>query len=138
MKIMLPKIDPVDLSNPPEDLDEKVRESFKSFTSGTNHEYIDDDKLYYIDRIRNELSPNYDAHKAVVDAVMQQQRYHFEETGEFMDEDEFYDIGFMEDMYELGISDTNLYGKRGNSGSDAKQINSTLARIIRVVMNYGV
>ena len=47
----------IDLVNPPENLEEIVQDYFADYTSGTNPDYLDDDKLAYIDLIRKKIHP---------------------------------------------------------------------------------
>ena len=80
----------VDIENPPSDFEEQIKQCFRDYTEGTAKEYTYQDKLAFIDRIR-ELAN--DVPEYSTDAVMELMKGHFEfqisEYGEFPNEDDF-------------------------------------------------
>lgn len=129
----------IDLENPPKDLEMIVQTYFGDYTSGTNEDYVDDDKLAYIDLLRDKIHPEqHDGYEAVKQSILYSCEWQLTEEGELPSVDDFWDLGWIGKMYEQG--DKKLYDKQyGWKGMDHHsydRIHHTLVRMIKAVMSY--
>ena len=129
----------IDMVKPPENLEEIVQTYFHDFTSGTNPEYMDDDKLAYIDLIRAKVHPEKgDAWDAAERLLVERFKYDLENCGYPPDASEYWNVSFFSECYESG--DMKLYDKQyGWKHMDHHvydKIHHTLVRIIKAVVNY--
>lgn len=129
----------IDLENPPKDLEMIVQTYFGDYTSGTNEDYVDDDKLAYIDLLRDKIHPEkHDGYEAVKQSILYSCEWQLTEEGELPSVDDFWDLGWIGEMYEQG--DKKLYDKQyGWKGMDHHsydRIHHTLVRMIKAVMSY--
>lgn len=129
----------IDLLNPPENLEEIVQDYFADYTSGTNPDYLDDDKLAYIDLIRKKIHPEKESYEAVKKKLTDWFEYQLDESERVPDISECWSVEFFESCYEDG--DMKLYDKQyGFKSMDHHQydkIHHTLVRIIAAIINYG-
>jgi len=133
-----PNVD-IDLLDPPENLEEIVQTYFHDFTSGTNPEYMDDDKLAYIDLLRKKVHPEKEDSSYAVEQIMVDRfKYDLENSDYPPDASEYWDVSFFADCYEAG--DMKLYDKQyGWKRMDHHvydKIHHTLVRMIKAVVNY--
>lgn len=114
----------IDLENPPENLEEIVQDYFADYTSGTNPDYMDDDKLAYIDLIRKKIHPEKESYEAVKEKL----------TDWF----ECWSMEFFEDCYNDGDKKfyDKQYGWEKMNHHQYDKIHHTLVRIISAVINY--
>lgn len=129
----------IDLVNPPDDLEDIIQRYFADYTSGTNPAYMDDDKLAYIDLIRDKIHPEQDdEYRAVEEMIVDRFKYDIENGDNFPDADEYWNIDMFAECYKNG--NKNLYSKQyGYKKMDHHtydQVHHTLVRIIKAVMNY--
>lgn len=134
MIIKLPSIDPIDTLNVPDDFEDKVKESFKKFTAFTNPKYTYEDKLMYIDDLREYLHPS-EPYEAVKQLILDKAEFELDEYGNFPDKDDYWNIEFMCDCYKKGdkpLRDT--YEKKRHSDND--QTLKVIFEIIKIVVNW--
>lgn len=119
----------------PEDFDDQIRAAFAAYTEGTNPAYTYQDKLAFIDRMREYIHEARDADLCVREIALETYQYNLDEYGSLTDIDEFNTMEFMEQVFERGR--TNLYSHyTGNHRIDDK-IMEMIARVIKVVINFG-
>ena len=130
----------IDLENPPENLEEIVQDYFADYTSGTNPDYLDDDKLAYIDLIRKKIHPEKESYEAVKKKLTDWFEYQLDESERVPDISECWSMEFFEDCYNDG--DKKLYDKQYGykemNHHQYDEIHHTLVRIISAVINYEV
>lgn len=128
----------IDLVNPPENLEEIIQHYFSDYTSGTNPDYLDDDKLAYIDLIRKKIHPEKESSAAVRKKLTDWFEYQLDYVDEIPDARECWSTEFFESCYEDG--DMKLYDRQyGWKRQDHHQydkIHHTLVRIIAAIINY--
>ncbi len=103
----------IDIENVPEDFEEQIKKSFEEYTSGTADDYKYQDKLGYIDLIREYANKEkgLDGYEAVKQLMHERMDYLIEndELSDFDYEDEFKTLDFMSDCYERG-REVSLHG----------------------------
>lgn len=129
----------IDMVNPPENLEEIVQTYFHDYTSGTNPAYMDDDKLAYIDLLREKVHPEKaDPWDAVKRLLTERFQYDLENCDYPPDASEYWNVSFFSECYEAG--DMDLYDKQyGWKPMDHRvydKIHHTLVRMIKAVVNY--
>lgn len=128
----------IDLVNPPANLEEIIQDYFADYTSETNPNYLDDDKLAYIDLIRKKIHPEKESSVAVRKKLTDWFEYKLDYGDDVPDARECWDVEFFEECYEDG--DKKFYDKQyGWKDMDHHQydkIHRTLVRIIAAVINY--
>lgn len=136
MKINLPWVAPINTLNLPDDFKARVRSSFKQFTEGTSKEYQFEDKLLYLDNLRQyylrkDKSPE-DAIKTMIgDAVV----YQLDNYGESLSADEILSTEFMEAAYEKGFRPLrDAY--EPYSSSDNTATLKVILDIVKIIVNY--
>lgn len=137
MYISLPKEIRVDIDNVPEDLEKRVQEAFADFTNGTNPKFMFEDKLYFIDLMTKYLH-HQDSTEKVNDRIVAVFSHELNEYGEFAEESEFLTKSFMEECYEMGVSDAELYSREfaKHGKHDNEKIMRIECRVIKAVMDY--
>ena len=129
----------IDLENPPENLEEIVQDYFADYTSGTNPDYMDDDKLAYIDLIRKKIHPEKESSAAVRNKLTDWFEYKLDYDDDVPDVRDCWSVEFFESCYEDGdmkLYDTQ-YGWENMNHHNYDKIHHTLVRIISAVINYG-
>ena len=130
----------IDLENPPENLEKIVQDYFADYTSGTNPDYLDDDKLAYIDLIRKKIHPEKESYEAVRKKLTDWFEYKLDYCDDVPDVRECWSVEFFEDCYNDG--DKKLYDKqygwREMNHHQYDKIHHTLVRIISAIINYEV
>lgn len=137
MTIRLPWInEPIDTENPPENFDQLVEESFRKFTEGTAIDYRFEDKLCYLDNLREKyLTNGEDDDEAVTRLIGEAVKYNLEEYGESLTEDDLLSVEFMEQCYREGSRRFHRqYDRWSHSRSTRAQ--KIILRIIQIVVNY--
>lgn len=137
MMIMLPRGIRVDVFNfNTDELIERVKEEFAEYTSGTNPDYMYQDKLLFIDLMVQRLH-HADATEKVNRLIKNTFEYQLDEYGDIMDESEFLSKEFMEDCYQLGQEDHKLYSRNftGDHYTD-ERIMLVESIVIKAVMDY--
>lgn len=124
----------VDVNNPPEDFEEQIRKSFAGYTAGTNKDYTYQDKLAYIDLIRQYAHREPDGTDEATDYIKERFEYELDEFGNFTPESDFQTIEVMADMWERGNMKLHEHFT-GDHHIDDK-IQMLLVRAIKVVINY--
>lgn len=137
MYITLPKGISVDIDNVPDDFEKEVQNAFADFTKGTNPKFMYEDKLYFIDLMTNYLH-HQDATEKVNDRIVSAFRHELNEYGEFAEESEFLTREFMEECYEMGVDDAQLYSRyfTKHGKHDNEKIMRIECRVIKAVMDY--
>ena len=134
MIIKLPHIDPIDTLDLPFDFEKKVNHSFKMFTELTNPKYTYEDKLMYLDNLRDYLHP-YESEEAVKQLILERTEFEIDEYRDFPDKDEFWSIEFMCHCYENGNKNfRDRYEKRSSGMND--QTLKAIFTIIQIVINW--
>lgn len=132
---------PIDLVNPPDNLEEIVQDYFADYTSGTNPDYMDDDKLAYIDLLRKKIHPEKkDSYEAVKKKLTDWFEYELDEGDRVPDISDCWSMEFFESCYEDGdmkLYDTQ-YGWKEMNHHEYDRIHHTLVRIISAIINYEV
>ena len=137
MMIMLPRGIRVDVFNfNTDELIERVKEEFGEYTSGTNPDYMYQDKLLFIDLMVQRLH-HADPSEKVNRLIKRTFEYQLDEYGDIMDESEFLSKEFMEDCYSLGQEDHKLYSRNftGDHYTD-ERIMLVESIVIKAVMDY--
>lgn len=137
MYISLPKDIRVDIDNVPEDLEKRVQEAFADFTNGTNPKFMFEDKLYFIDLMTKYLH-HQDSTEKVNDRIVAVFSHELNEYGEFAEESKFLTKSFMEECYEMGVEDAELYSREfaKHGKHDNEKIMRIECRVIKAVMDY--
>ena len=144
MIVFLPRNVRIDLDDIPNDFEAIVRKTFHDYTSGTAVAYRYHDKLAFIDRCSEIFHRSANCHEAVKTLIVDRTEFELDEYGELPDKDDFWSMEFMEDCYEQGKKDAQLYSKY-YSESECMQRNDKhlndkimklMERIIKVVINY--
>lgn len=129
----------IDLVNPPENLEEIVQTYFGDYTSGTAKEYMDDDKLAYIDLLRDKIHPEKtDEDQAVENMMTDWFRYEIENSDEAPDAADLWDTDFFVECYRQGNKKlyAKQYGEEEMDHHTYDKIHHTLVRIIKAVMDF--
>lgn len=137
-KVKLPRGIEVDIFNLPEDFEEQIKESFSGYTEETAKEYRYCNKLGYIDCCIKYLNGgNGNSSDDIVNEMVEGRiLYEWRENGEIIDEDDIYSCEFMEDCYERGKKDAELYSHFGSDDHYVyDQIQKVLVKVITIVMN---
>lgn len=137
MIIELPRKIKVDVWNfNTDELTAKVKEEFGQYTSGTNPDYMYQDKLLFIDLMVQRLHHS-DAEEKVNRLIKNTFEYQLDEYGELMEPSEFLTQEFMVDCYNLGQEDHKLYSRNfsGDHHMD-ERIMLIEAIVIKAVMDY--
>lgn len=119
----------------PEDFDDQIRQAFKDYTHGTSKAYTYQDKLSFIDCVRQYLHNAKDATECVKTLVLETYKYNLDEYGELTDIDDFNTLDFMTEAFEKGRTD--LYANYTGDHHIDDKIMEMVVRIIKVVINYG-
>lgn len=134
MIIKLPQVNTtIDLTNPPENLEDIVCESFSKYTAETNPEFVFYDKLAYIDVLRDWLHPK-SSDNVVRDMFRDYFDYQLDENGDIPDHEDYWSMDFFESCVEAGKKP--LYAHFGNSRREEEIILRSICRIIKVVVNW--
>ena len=136
MIIRLPWIREIDTLDLPENFEQLVEESFRRFTEGTAKEYRSEDKLCYLDNLRERyLSGGEDDEEAVTRLIGEAFKYNLEEYGEVLEKDDLLSVEFMTQCYSEGSRRfCRQYDKRSHSRD--LQTRKVILRIIQIVVNY--
>lgn len=137
MYITLPKGINIDTYNVPDDFELMVQEAFAKYTEGTNPKFMYEDKLCFIDLMANYLH-HQDAKEKVNARIISEFSYELTEYGEYTEESEFLTREFMEDCYEMGVDDAQLYSRDFSQHDkyENEKIMRILCRAIKAVMDY--
>lgn len=146
MKIKLPRGYEIEIDERnefalPEDFEEEITRTFGEYTLETSKYYTYADKLSFIDLCVSYMngtkhSPSY-AYDTVIEKVKRVFAYELEENGEFIEEEDVYNLDFMGDCYMDGRKDCVLfqdYNEYDRYKKEAKQ--KLLVEIIKIVMRY--
>lgn len=135
MIIKLPHVDVIDTLHLPDDFEERVKHSFKVFTECTNKAYTYEDKLMYLDNLRNRYLRSRDAEEEVKRLILDTAEFQLDEHGDFPDKDEFWDMSFMRQCFEKGDSKfRDEYEK--TSRRDNEKTLTAIFRIIQIITNW--
>lgn len=137
MMIMLPRGIRVDVFNfNTDELIERVQEEFGEYTSGTNPDYMYQDKLLFIDLMVQRLH-HADSGEKVNRLIKSTFEYQLDGYGDIMDESEFLSREFMEDCYSLGQEDHKLYSRNFTEDHYTdERIMLVESIVIKAVMDY--
>lgn len=124
----------IPLDNPPDNLEELAREAFRSFTYGTTKEYMDEDKLSFLDNIRKQLNPE-DFDEYYREYAHDELDWAIDESDGDFDLHEDVDLAheFAESCFDKGFKPFKKEGAGRNN-----IVNHSLVRVIRAVSEYGV
>lgn len=113
-----------------------VKEEFAQYTSGTNPDYMYQDKLLFIDLMVQRLHHADSANK-VNRLIKKTFEYQLDEYGELMEPSDFLSQEFMEDCYNLGQEDHKLYSRNftGDHHID-ERIMLIESIVIKAVIDY--
>lgn len=131
--ISLPGGMDIEITDPPENLEDVVGDAFAKYTSETARDYIDEDRLSFIDTMIRRLNSASDSWSCVQDLIKGRFDCELSEYGRLMDKDEFYTIEFFSVCWEDGLSHAQLRC-RWEDRHKRDAVNRLLARIIRTVM----
>lgn len=134
MKVKFASNVEIDLAHIPEDFEDRIRESFKKFTSGTAKDYTYQDKLAYIDVMRRCLHKAHDAEKCVRHLMHEMLDYEVIEYGDIPNREDYLSVEFMTSCFDAGR--TNLYAQYTKDRHVDEAIMQLLVRAIKVVINY--
>lgn len=138
MNVKFPRGLVIDLNDIPNDFEQQIERAFKEYTSGTNPEYMYQDKLCFIDRMSELLHGDYSDEVIVDDWIDKYCEYERHENSKFVTEDDVYCYESMCSMVRVGRESHELYGTYKEKGSrEDSKIMKLLCRAIKVVMNYG-
>jgi len=117
-------------------LRKRVQEEFAEYTSGTNPDYMYQDKLLFIDLMCQRLH-HADPDTKVNRLIKKTFEYQLDEYGDIMDESEFLSKEFMGDCYQLGQEDHKLYSRNftGDHHTD-ERIMLVESIVIEAIMSY--
>ena len=136
-EVKLPRGIDVDIFNLPEDFEEQIKESFKGYTEETAKEYRYCDKLGYIDCCIKYLNGGNRSDDIVNEMVEGRIVCEWRENRKIIDEDYIYCSEFMEECYDRGKEDAELYSHFGSDDHHIyDQIQKVLVKVITIVMNY--
>lgn len=136
MTIELPRGLTIDIDNVPENLEELVAKSFAEYTEVTHRDYTYQDKLHYIDVMVRKLH-HADSTAAVNDEIKSLFEYKLDEYGNIADKDDFYSQEFMEQCYNRGQKDHELYSHNYfNDHRANEKVMKILVRVIKAVINW--
>lgn len=135
MIIKLPWIDPIDTLNLPEDFDELVTKSFHEFTKGTAKDYEFEDKLLYLDILRERYLYPEEEKEAVARLIGESVKYELETYGEVPDKDEILSVEFMEQCYREGSRPLRNQYERYSRSANTKTL-KVILRIVQIIVNY--
>lgn len=125
----------VDLVNPPDNLEELISKCFAEYTKETAEEYIDADRLCYIDLIRKRLY-NKDFNEFRAERAHSSLDYALENYNNFdLQDDIDSSPDFAEQAYEGGFMPL-YFVRHGLNHHDIDAVRRTLARIIKTVMEW--
>lgn len=113
-EVKLPRGIDVDIFNLPEDFEEQIKESFKGYTEETAKEYRYCDKLGYIDCCIKYLNGGNRSDDIVNEMVEGRIVCEWRENRKIIDEDDIYCSEFMEECYDRGKEDAELYSHFGS------------------------
>ena len=137
MIINLPHIDPIDTLKLPENFEERVSYSFCKFTEMTARDYLDNDKLKYIDNLRKVYTGRKEASDRIAELVGSKVMYELSENDSYPDEDEFRSFDFMCECYEEGRDESdfskNDYERCHRDNDRTLQV---IAKIIKIVIEW--
>lgn len=135
MIINLPHIKPIDTLNLSEDFEEQVKESFRVFTELTNRDYTYQDKLTYLDNLREYLHPKR-AEECVKELIWERTEHEIVEYDNFPDKEDFWCFDFMVDCFKEGQSKEyrGYYEKYSSSKNDRTL--KVILRIIQIIVNW--
>ena len=126
----------VDINKVPDDFDEKIREAFREYTTGTSRDYTYHDKLLFIDNCVRAFHGNRDEEEAVCDLIHEAVDYKLS-VGELPDAGDYNCLEFMQDCYLQGANSQKLYSEYMQKGSrEDDKIMQLLIRIIKVVIDF--
>ena len=126
----------VDINKVPDDFDEKIREAFREYTTGTSRDYTYHDKLLFIDNCVRAFHGNRDEEEAVCDLIHEAVDYKLS-VGELPDAGDYNCLEFMQDCYLQGANSQKLYSEYTQKGSrEDDKIMQLLIRIIKVVIDF--
>ena len=126
----------VDINKVPDDFDEKIREAFREYTTGTSRDYTYHDKLLFIDNCVRAFHGNRDEQEAVCDLIHEAVDYKLS-VGELPDAGDYNCLEFMQDCYLQGANSQKLYSEYMQKGSrEDDKIMQLLIRIIKVVIDF--
>lgn len=136
MIIKLPHIDPIDTLNPPKDLEGQVKKSFGTYTECTADEFTNEDRLNFLDNLREMLHPG-EPEDYVKDMIMEEVDRAISEEGNYPDKEDFYCFEFMCQCFAAGnkefLPEFKKYEK--NKKDNAKTL-MVIAEIIKAVMTW--
>ena len=144
MKIRLPRgyeveIDETEPFTLPEDFEEEITRVFGEYTEETSKYYTYADKLSFIDLCIAYMNGtrNERPYDIVMEKVKRAFAYELEENGEFITEEDVYNMDFMSDCYEDGKTDARLYQDFKEIDKHRKETKQMLlVEIIKIVMRY--
>lgn len=136
MIIELPRGVRIDIDKIPENLEEIVQQTFRDYTHGTSKDYTFEDKLAFIDCMMGKIH-HADAGNDVHGLIVERFEYELDDQGRLSEPEDFLNIEFMEDCYELGRKKAKLHC---NHLTDDHHINEKvmkiIVRVITAVMNW--
>lgn len=132
--VNLPRGLKVDIFSLPEDFDDRIKQAFADCTYGTNANYTYQDKLAFVDRVRQYLHHASDTTECVKNLVLKTYEYNLSEYGELTDIDDFATLEFAETVFDEGR--TNLYAHYTGDHHIDDKIMEMLVRIVKVVIDY--
>lgn len=135
MILNLPNNGVIDTQNITPEFENIVKKSFAGYTEGTNPEYMYQDKLCYLDRLRKVFHRVECTSDAVNALIKEDFAYALDEFGEIKGEEDFYNIEFMEECFDAGFLPMYLNGYGATKRNYEKDM-KVLLDIIKIVVNY--
>jgi hypothetical protein len=133
MIIKLPHVEAIDTLNIPDDFEKRVYESFKKFTEMTSKDYTFEDKLMYLDNLRNFLHPG-DAEQTVKNIILHNTEFQLDEYGDFPDKDDFFSLEFMCECFEAGNKKFRFMYENSSCNND--KTHKVIFEIIKIIVNW--
>lgn len=126
---------PIDLKFPPKDLEKWVSKYFGKYTEMTAPERTDEDRLSFIEMIRDSMYEDED--KGVKEIIHGYIDHRIDDYGEDIpDREDFNTFEMMEHCYKMGFRRFDLENAGESSATTKERIIHTMTRIIRTVMNW--
>lgn len=123
----------------PKDFKEQIEECFREYTAETSKDYTDCDRLGFIDCCVKHMRGYEDAYETVNNKITSKMADRWKEDGEFLSEDDIYNVDFMVDCYRMGFKSALLCSHFGYGNHYVyDELQRMLVKIIKIVMDCKV
>lgn len=127
----------VDIFNLPDNFDEEINRVFGEYTQKTAKDYIDCDRLGFIDCCVRHINGDKNSYDVVDEKVEDFITAQWREYGQLDNKDDVYSADFMADCYSAGVQNAVLCFHFGTDDHHIyDQIQKVLVQVIKIVMNY--